>query len=113
MAKDSGYSEQNVQEIQMLQHNMQQLLMEKQSIQVAINELENALRELHTAKEPVYKSLGNIMIRADKSILIQELEEKKKMQEVRISSMEKQEKSLEDKSEKLRKSFISSSNKQS
>ncbi len=92
-----------IQELQIVEQAMQTSLMQKQSFQMECNEGMNALKEIKETKDEVYRILGGIMLKADKQILIKELEEKKKMLELKIQALEKQEKHLEEKLESLRK----------
>ena len=91
-----------IQDLQVYEQNLQSLLMQRQAVQVDFNEINNALGELQKSGDEVYKMLGGIMIRSDKKSLMNELEEKKKIGEIRIQSLEKQEKSIEEKAESLR-----------
>ncbi len=84
-------------EFQILEQQLRGFLAQKQMVQVELQEIENALEELDKTKDEVYKILSGVMIKADKDTLKKELEEKKKISDLRISSIEKQEKSLEEK----------------
>lgn len=64
-------------------------------MQVEINEIENALSEIKKSDEEVYKIISGIMIKAEKRVLEKELKEKKELIELKISSIEKQEKIVE------------------
>jgi len=97
-----------IQELQILEHNLHELIMEKQSFQVELNEINNAIEELKKAAGDVYKMLGGIMIQASPDSLSKEILERKKVLELRISAIEKQEKLAEEKTEKLRKKISSS-----
>ncbi len=91
-----------IEELQILEHNLQNILAQKQMLQVEMQEVENALSELKKTKDEAYKILSGVMIRAEKNELIKELEERKRLLNLRISSIEKQEKPLEEKGLKLR-----------
>ena len=80
--------------------------------QVELQEVENALLELKKTNDEVYKILSGVMMRAEKEDLIKELEEKKRFLELRISSIEKQERILGDRSTKLREKLKVSINKE-
>ena len=104
-----------IQEMQILEQNLQSLTMQKQTFQLEFNEVTNAISELNKADEEVYRILGGIMIKSDKKSLLVELEEKNKILELRVSSIEKQEQLLEKKADELRKDLtksISESKKQ-
>ena len=96
-------TEKKISELQFLEQSLQGFLMQKQSIQMEINELNNAISELNKTKDEVYRIIGNVMLKAEKEKLLKEMEEKKKIFDLRIKSMEKQEKILDEKAEKLRK----------
>lgn len=78
-------------ETELIEQNLNQLLMQKQSIQIEFNETVNALEELQKSKGDVYRMLGNIMIKSEKQLLIKELEERKKVLEMQLSVFDKQE----------------------
>jgi len=86
----------------MLDQQTQIFLAQKQTSQVELNEITNALQEIEKSNE-AYKIIGNIMIKASPADLKKDLEEKKKVIDLRISSMEKQEKIMEEKTSELRK----------
>ena len=92
-----------IEDLQVLEKNLQNLLMEKQSFQVELNESNNALEELTKSSKEVYKIIGGVMILSEKNNLISELNEKKKILELRFNSIEKQEKIFSEKVEKIRK----------
>lgn len=94
-------TQQRIQEIQILEHNLHNLMMQKQAFQLELNETLNSLEEVKKTDEEIYKVTGSIMLRADKDIVIKELEEKKKIFELRLSTIEKQEKLLESKAKEL------------
>jgi len=88
-------------ELEILEHNLQHLSMQKQTIQLELNETINALNEIEKTNDEVYRVLGNIMLRADKSLLRKELEEKKRVLALRLEACEKQEALLEKKAQDL------------
>src|SRR3989344_8696615 len=94
---------QNIEELQLLEQNFQGLLMQKQSSQLELNEIINALEELKISDDEVYKIPSGIMVKTKKLTVIKELEEKKKIIELRISSIEKQELDNSGKIDRLRK----------
>jgi prefoldin beta subunit len=86
---------QKIQDLQILEQNLQSLLMQKQNNSLELSETSNALSEISKTKDSVYKMVGSIIISVDRTKTISELEEKKKLLELRNSSIEKQEKSIE------------------
>jgi len=92
-----------VQELQVLEQNLQGFLMQKQAFQMELGEVENALQEIEKSDGEVYKIVGGIMLKSDKNTLSKEMLEKKKLLELRVNSIEKQEKLIGSKAEALRK----------
>jgi prefoldin beta subunit len=75
----------------------QQLTIQKQTIELA-------LEELNKSKEKnVLKAVGNILITKDRTETITELEKQKETAELKLKTVEKQEKILTDKLNKLKK----------
>lgn len=101
MNEDPDFSK-KMQELQSLEQLLQTTLMQKQNLQVELNEIENALSELSQSDEEVYKIISGMMIKSDKKKLALELEEKKKIFSLKISSIESHELKLSEKTESLR-----------
>ena len=97
----------NLRELQILEHTLQQVLMQKQTLDLERSEILNALRELEKSSEEVYRVIGQVMLRSDKLTLKKELEEKKKIVELRISAVDKQETLIEMKASELQKNLSS------
>jgi len=92
--------------LQHVEHSMQQLLGQKQTIHAQQMELNNALEELEKTKGPTYKILGGIMVAKEKKDIEKELKEKKEMTIIRIKSIEKQEEKLKEQMEKLQEETL-------
>ncbi len=101
-----------VQELQVFEQHLQSFLAQKQMIQMESSETINALEELKKTKDEVYKIISGIMIKADKDSLLKELEEKKKLSELKINSIEKQEALIEKKASVLRSEINSVMNEE-
>lgn len=104
---DSKIDASKIQEIQILEQNLQNLMAQKQASQFELNETNNALEEVKKTKSDAYRILGNIMIKSKPEDLVKELEEKKKILDLRISSIEKQEKLIGEKHLALREEINS------
>lgn len=104
-------STKKLQELQILEQNLQASVMQKQNIQLEKNEVENALEELSKTKDDVYKIVGGLMIKSDKESVKKDLEEKKKLIDAKMSSVDKQEKLIEEKAEELKKDLNSNLSK--
>ncbi|HVB12321.1 MAG TPA: prefoldin subunit beta [Nitrososphaerales archaeon] len=76
-----------------LQQNLQAILLQKQQIDGESSEVDRALIELKKAAETdaVYKSAGNILVKAKKEDLLKDLEERKELASTRATVLGKQE----------------------
>lgn len=102
-----------IQELQILEQTLQTSMMEKQSFQVELNEVLNALSEVQSSSGDIYRIVGGIMVKSEKKKLTSELSEKKKIIDMRIASMEKQESLMSGKLDELKKevnSLVSKNN---
>jgi len=99
-----------VEEHQILEQNLQNLLVQKQTFQIELSETSSALREIENSKDEIFKIVGQLMIRTDKEKTKDELSNREKILEMRLKSIEKQEDALTGKLEKLRDEFIASKN---
>jgi len=100
--------EQKIQEMQILEQNLQNLLLQKQAFQMELSETDSALNAMANSGEEVFKIIGQLMIKTEKSKIQDELEGKKKMLELRTKTLEKHESSLTEQLEKLRDEFMNS-----
>lgn len=96
-----------IQDLQILEQNLQGFAMQRQAFQIELNEIANALDEIKKTKDEIYKIVGNVMIKGDKDSVSKELEEKKRVLELRIGAIEKQEKLIESKTNELREEIDS------
>jgi prefoldin beta subunit len=76
-----------------LQQNLRSVLIQKQQVDAEASEVDRAITELKKASETdaVYKSAGNILIKAKKEELLKELEERKELAGTRSTVLAKQE----------------------
>ncbi len=103
----SKEAQETIQRLQMMEQNMQSLNMQKQQFQAQLFEIEGALKELESS--PVaYKIVGGIMIGVDKSDLQKELQGRKELFDLRVQTLEKQEKQLKEKAKKMQEEVMSS-----
>ena len=95
-----------IQEMQILDQNVQNLFLQKQSFQIEISETQSALKEIENSGDEIFKMIGQLMIKSDKAKIKEELLNKEKFLDLRIKSIEKQESYLTEKLEKLREEII-------
>ena len=98
--------ENKIQEMQILEQNIQNLFLQKQSFQMELSETKSALKEIEKSGDEVFKIVGQLMIKTEKQAINKELLDKEKVLDLRIKSFEEQEKILTNKLETLRKEII-------
>jgi prefoldin beta subunit len=99
----------NVQEIQFLEQGLQNILFQKQAFNMELSETNDALKELETAGDEVFKVIGQIMIKSDKSKMKEEMLSKIKIFELRMKELEKQETSISGRIEQIRDNALNNS----
>lgn len=103
--------EDKIREMQMLEQSFQNLLMQKQAFQMELSETEAALKEIEKSGDEVFKIISQLMIKTEKKKIEEELENKKKILELRMKTILKQESSLTDQLDKLQKEAMKSMEK--
>jgi len=98
--------ESKIQELQLIEQNIQTLLQQKQRFSQELIEIENALNELKTNNNTTYKIINGIMFQTSQEDLKKELTSKKEIADIRIKSIEKQEKDIRTKAETLQKEVL-------
>jgi len=107
MDKMNKETEEKIGQLQLMEQNLQNFIMQKQKFQTQLFEIENALKELEGTKDKAYKIVGTVMIASKREDLIKELKEKKSVIELRIKTIEKQEKTIKDKSSQMQADIMS------
>jgi prefoldin beta subunit len=101
-------SQEKLEEMQLIDQTLQQILLQKHAFQMELSETNTALSEIENANDEVYKIVGQLMIRGEKSKIKDELLNKQKIIDLRLKSLEKQESSLTEKLEKIRDELMGS-----
>lgn len=104
-------TDKKIQEMQILEQNLQSLLLQKQAFQMELSETQSALKEIENSGEEVFKIIGQLMIKTDKSKIKQELSNKEKILNLRTKTIEKQEISLTEQLDKFREEVIKNVNR--
>lgn len=100
----SNYIQNQIRQAQQLESQIEQLASQKYQLDNRIKEIEKTLKELEGVSEgtAMYKNVGPVLYKVDdKKKLIDELSEQKELSEIRIKTLEKQQKSLEQKYKEL------------
>ncbi|MBS7644722.1 MAG: prefoldin subunit beta [Candidatus Bathyarchaeia archaeon] len=89
--------------LQQMQQTLQAVSIQRQQLELELNEIERAIEELEKAedKSPVYKTTGSILIKVDRSRLLDELKERKELLNTRITVLSKQEERAKSKVKEL------------
>lgn len=89
--------------LQQLQQQLQTVINQKNQYELAAQESRRAIEELNevTADACVYMTVGTVVVQKPRDIVLEKLQEKTETFEVRIKSIERQEKALQEKFEKL------------
>jgi len=93
-------------QLQLLEQNLNNFHGQKRNIQSQVLEIDNALKEMDASQGVVYKITGAVMFSTDKHTLTKDLKERKELLDVRLKSMEKQEKSTEEKAKKIQEEVM-------
>jgi prefoldin beta subunit len=101
-------SEEKIKRLQLLEQGLQSFLIQKQTLQQQIMEMDNALEELKKSKGETYKISGPIMISVPREKLESDLKEKKEVIELRIKNLEKQENKIKDEAKGIQEEVMES-----
>jgi prefoldin beta subunit len=84
-------------QLQQLQQQAQALLSQKSQIEMILRETESAVKELEASDEGavIYKSVGEVLFKADRDKLIEELKDKKDVLDLRMKTLAKQEERIQ------------------
>ncbi len=79
--------------LQQLQQTLQSVVAQKQQLDLELNETDKAVTELDKSTDdtPVYKSVGSILVKANRQTLLTELKERKEFLTTRVTVLGKQE----------------------
>ncbi len=100
--------EKNIQEMQILEQRLQNSILQKQAFQMELAETNAALKEIENSGDEVFKVIGQLMIKSEKSKIREELNNKQKILELRIKTFDKQENLINEKLNKLREEITNS-----
>ena len=82
--------------LQQLQQTLQSILMQKQQAELEVTEIEQASSELQKLADTavIYKSVGSLLVKSEKSKVTLDLNERKELLNMRTSVLSKQEERL-------------------
>ena len=91
-------------QFQQLQQQLQTILSQKLQMEAQLREAENTLEELGkvTDDAPIYKNVGSLLIKAtDKESVVKEIEDDKETLEIRVKTLNRQEKQMRERYQSL------------
>ena len=97
-------AEKNILRLQNFERQLQAVVMQKQQLQIQLNEIKLSLEALEKVTSgEVYKSIGSILIKTTKEDAKEDLENKKGLIEARVKSLAQQEEKLKSEFQRLQK----------
>lgn len=99
-----------INEMQILEQTLHNLILQKQNFQMELSETQSASAEIAKSGGDVFKIVGQLMVKADREKIRDELSSKEKILELRLRSLEKQEDSLMKKLDGFKKEVVDSEN---
>jgi prefoldin beta subunit len=94
MDAEQQHLQEAFEQLQYHEHTLQQILAQKQQLQIEYAEVENATKEVNQTKGLIYKMIGGIMVQVEREPICKELQEKTEELTKHIQAMQKQEKSI-------------------
>lgn len=99
-------AEKDIVDLQVLEQSIQNVIFQKQNFQAQLIEVENALKEVEKTKEKVYRLIGNVLVLCAKEDVKKDLNSRKEIIDLRIKSLENQEKKLKEDMRKKQKDIM-------
>ena len=95
--------QERLQRLQQLQNTLQQLILQKQRIEIEMNESTRALETLDKVDTDakVYKSVGAVLVERPKDDIVKDLKERMDFLEMRIKVIDKQEEKAKERLDNL------------
>ena len=104
-------AQEKLHEMQTLEQQLQQFLMQKQTFQNDLSETESAIEALKASGDDVFKLIGQLLVKVDKKETQDEMQNRQKLIEARLNSLEKQEEKILKRLESLRDEVVKSMNR--
>lgn len=104
-------TQEKIEQLQILEQNMQNLLVQKQTIQSQLTEIESASQEINKKPAKVFKIIGQLMVDSNIQELEKDLNSKKEISELKIKTIEKQESKIKEKIKETQEEVLKEINK--
>ena len=100
-------TQQKIQELQMMEQGFQQLMMQKNAFSMEGNETDLIIKEVEKTEGEVSRIIGNqVVIKSTKEVILEDMQNKKKLIETRMKDIEAQEKEFSEKIESVREEVM-------
>jgi len=93
-------TQQQIEQLQQIDHNMNALMQQKQQIQSQLFEIDSALNELVKVEE-AYRIVGGVMVKGKAKDFTEDFTSKKEVIKLRLKAIERQETQLREKAKEL------------
>lgn len=106
--KFSPQLENHMEQLQKVEEQLQVLLTQKYQLEAQLKDVERTLEYLEDLPDDrdIYRNIGSLLIKEDsREKVMKDLSEKKESYELRLKSFDRQEKSLKDSYDKLKKNI--------
>ncbi len=98
--------EEVINQLQAQNQQLQTIMIQKQGVMIQNREIENALEYLEKMQgDEVYKTVGPILVKADKGEMRKELEESREEMDLKIKALQNQEKRVKEKLKESQERF--------
>jgi len=96
-------TQQQIQQLQMMEQTFQQLLMQKNAFSMEQNETDFIIKEVEKTEGEVSRIIGNqVVIKSTKEAILEDMKKKKELIDTRMKSIDEQEKEFSGKIESIR-----------
>jgi len=100
-------TQQKIQQLQMMEQSFQQLLMQKNAFSMENNETDLIIKEVEKTEGEVSRIIGNqVVIKSTKETIIEEMKKKKELINIRMKTIDEQEKQFSEQIEKIREEVM-------
>ena len=100
-------TQQQIQELQMIEQSFQQLLMQKNAFSMEANETDYIIKEVEKSTGELSRIIGNqVIIKTTKEKILEDMKNKQKLIETRINQINEQEKKFSEQVETLRETIM-------
>ncbi|MBT7102213.1 hypothetical protein HN935_01755 [archaeon] len=96
-------TQQQIQQLQMMEQTFQQLLMQKNAFSMEQNETDFIIKEVEKTEGEISRIIGNqVVIKTTKEAILEDMKKKKELIDTRMKSIDEQEKEFSEKIESIR-----------